>query len=772
MKLFINLICILTIVTTSFAADEWLNFSSPFPIKAAVPYGDGMLMATGGGIRYRTNTADDMYTTSNGLGDQLISAVIVAENLGIFAISDNGVVSVMSANGHWQILSHSYAGSNTHVVPGLVQLGGTVMVIAFDDRLSFFNLKTSTSIMTIERIMDSNLSVTPITALDIRGDSLYVAAGGSVFVRKMDWEKLESDLQLSNPDSWKLVKKASGSGEAIKSIAWKNGKLQTFSTEGTWLWDKEGETHVSIDTFSVFSSSVPACVVIRGKLLKDSILYERDSVVSVMNEKKNVDRYYYRSKVRWVSLLPSGKAVLAGPNDVFYYDGKNVTDITEYKRFPLNGVYELQALPDGGVLAASENGKFSYNYGFDWTEPKNAIPAGLGNSSDGRSHDMKVLSVHSSGSTFYHIWGVGYFLYTEWGNHLEYAFLSNEGHCLDSYLDFTPYSIAVSSTPAPGNSGFLSTSASYKGHYSLVYFSEQGDISCANNIGSAPIGGPMLAKVDEKGNWVVYVGTRAGPSTDAEGNLDVITLSPPNKRGGELVVDSGAVKTYYGTSTTPLDLVYEPVTDYLWIVTSSTLAYWNQEQDSLRSPLSTNGLTGAGFTSIDADSRGNLWVGTSTQGVFRLTPRPTNPDTLSVLHYTTRQGLLSNTVQDVAVDSALGFIWFAHETGVTRYRRNDLRGTEGNMTEDASAGVKVYPNPFRPKMHAYVVFDNVSDDAIIGIYNRGGRLVTSLSGSDVVGGRAEWDGKMKNGSLVAPGVYQYVIRGGSKTKKGKLLIIH
>jgi flagellar hook assembly protein FlgD len=75
-------------------------------------------------------------------------------------------------------------------------------------------------------------------------------------------------------------------------------------------------------------------------------------------------------------------------------------------------------------------------------------------------------------------------------------------------------------------------------------------------------------------------------------------------------------------------------------------------------------------------------------------------------------------------------------------------------------------------MHAYVVFDNVSDDAIIGIYNRGGRLVTSLSGSDVVGGRAEWDGKMKNGSLVAPGVYQYVIRGGSKTKKGKLLIIH
>ena len=96
-------------------------------------------------------------------------------------------------------------------------------------------------------------------------------------------------------------------------------------------------------------------------------------------------------------------------------------------------------------------------------------------------------------------------------------------------------------------------------------------------------------------------------------------------------------------------------------------------------------------------------VGISTQGAFRLTPRPTNPDTLSVLHYTTRQGLLSNTVQDVAVDSALGLVWFAHETGVTRYRRNDLRGTEGNMTEEASASVKVYPNPFRPKIQGLLL---------------------------------------------------------------------
>jgi hypothetical protein len=31
---------------------------------------------------------------------------------------------------------------------------------------------------------------------------------------------------------------------------------------------------------------------------------------------------------------------------------------------------------------------------------------------------------------------------------------------------------------------------------------------------------------------------------------------------------------------------------------------------------------------------------------------------------------------------------------------------------------------------------------------------------------------MENGNLVAPGVYQYVVRGKNKVKKGKLLIVH
>ena len=770
MKTLLNLICTLAIATTAFAANEWQNYSTPFPVKAAIPYAAGMLMATDGGVRYRTDTEDYLFTTSNGLGDQTISAVVSSE-LGVYSISDNGLIAKNLPDGSWDVISRAYAGSSVRLIPGLARAAGSVMVLAFEDRLAFFSLNSSTSILTVEKIRDKRLSASGISTMEIQGDSLFVAIDSSLYVREMDWEKLESDVRLNDPDSWSLVKNASGK-DLIKTIAWKKDTLKTFATEGMHIWDDDGETSVVSDTFSVFSSSAPL-VKIRGKSIKDSILYQKDSVTHKVGDSVVVDRYYYHTRFKWVALLPSKKAILAGPKLIFYYDGKKFTNLTWNSKFPLGSAYELQALPKGGVMAASEDGYFSRFSGTGWSDP---IPAlfGMGNLTDSRAHDMKVLSVNSDGHMFYHVWGMDYILYKDWGEEIQEQFLASGGHCLSSYLDNVPYSIAVSTTPAPDGNGFLTTSASNNG-YSLVYVDLEGNMSCADSIGSAPIAGPMLARVDEtSGNWIVYIGTRSGPTLTAEGGLDVVSVPPPRSTGGELSskLTKSDVKHYYGTSSTPLDLVYEPKSEYVWLVTESSLAYWNAEQDSLRSPLSTNGFMGADFTSIDADSRGNLWVGTSSQGAYRFTPRETSPDTLSVLHFSTRQGLLSDRIQDLAVDSVLGLVWFAHENGVSSYYRNDLRGTDGNMTDDASSDVKVYPNPFRPDRHPFIYFDNISTDAVINIFNRGGKLVKSLRGDLISGGRTEWDGRMDNGNLVAPGVYQYVIRGASKVKKGKLLVIH
>ena len=91
MKILSKLICILFMVSSAFAVDQWINYSNPFPIRAAIPYGDGLILSTAGGIRYRANNADDLYTTRNGLAAPAVSAVVNSE-LGMFAVTDNGII--------------------------------------------------------------------------------------------------------------------------------------------------------------------------------------------------------------------------------------------------------------------------------------------------------------------------------------------------------------------------------------------------------------------------------------------------------------------------------------------------------------------------------------------------------------------------------------------------------------------------------------------------------------------------------------------------------
>jgi hypothetical protein len=135
-------------------------------------------------------------------------------------------------------------------------------------------------------------------------------------------------------------------------------------------------------------------------------------------------------------------------------------------------------------------------------------------------------------------------------------------------------------------------------------------------------------------------------------------------------------------------------------------------------------------------------------------------------------GLLNNAVLDLSIDKKYGVIWMAHENGVSSLGRNDLRETRTFMTDSADTEVQVYPVPFRPHEFPRLVIDNISSASRVDIYNRGGALMRSFSGSDVAGGRVEWDALTKEGRLVAPGVYYYVVRTPSKIKKGKFIVIH
>lgn len=695
------------------ASDKWGAFSDPFPIHDAASFGDyGVILATDGGLRFRNPREDIICHSEHGLETSRFHSVVSSER-GVYAVSEYGLVATyVDGEKPWRVLNSSYVKNNVRSVPHGTVISENILTIIFEDRLAFFDVDQGRSVLTIDRIGSQLLSITPVRELLVRGDSLYARMDKAVYVRKMDWTNLSADKRLSDPNSWSLV-----------------------------------PADVVVDGFDKPVKQV----VVDSKVLTDSVLYNEDG----------------SSKIKWQIETKEG-TYLVGSEYVYLYkkDGKKIEDLTNTQGYTPGEVYEMRATPIGGVLAATVDGKLSHGSLNGWGE-SHYLYGTLGSDASAYSARMKTLSILPDEHIFFHIWGFVYLMFSQWGANLEYYYRATDGHCFENYLE--NYAISVGSTPAPDNSGFLTTTGSNNG-YGVVYVTTDGEIHCANRVGENSVPGVMYSRFDENGNWLVYVTSKKGTALADEGGLDLIKFPAPKSNGGEL--SNGVLKSYRGINPAPVDMVYDSLTNRLWLVSLSSLAYLDEEQDSLLVPTSTNGLLGAEFTSIDVDVHGNLWVGTTNQGVFRLTPRKGSADTLLVQHFTTKDGLLDNNVSDVAIDPVLGVAWFSHEKGVSYYRRNDLKDARKNMTDSAQVEVRAYPIPFRPNIYGMFTIDGIAENSVVSIFNRGGALIKSFRNQEVIGGKVEWNGFDKSGKLVAPGVYYYVVKSGSKVKKGKFIIVH
>ena len=503
--------------------------------------------------------------------------------------------------------------------------------------------------------------------------------------------------------------------------------------------------------------------------LVDTDIFMKDSLHIYADGKEFTDSVLFKegkSRIKWIS---EGKnyTYLVGDDAIFWNKKGTLMDVTKYLGYTLGSVYEIQMIPGGGIVAVSPEGFGAISKGTYWSDILEFF-FGYGSYSEAFSKRMKVMSVLDDDMMLYHVWGQGMRLMKGLGTLAHRYIAPSDGTCMDQYFD--NFTVAAGTTVAPDKSGFLAATANSGGKYSLIYITKDGDISCATAVGSSPFAGPLVAK-QEGSDWIVYVSSRTTSEAFSAGALDVFRFPSPSANGGRIV--DVKVKTLPNIEKrTPLDLALDEKHNVLWMASMTDVSYMELDSDTIRKPNSTNGLSGAEFSAIDVDPHGNVWLGSTNQGAYRLQRKNESFDTLLVTHYTTKDGLLSNGVHDLAIDNAFGMIWFGHEIGVSRYRKSDLREASKFMTDSAGASVIGYPIPFRIGQHARFTIDHIAENARVDIYNRGGSLIRSFSGSEVAGGKVEWDGFGKNGRLVAPGVYYYVVRTSSKKERGKFIVIH
>jgi len=181
------------------------------------------------------------------------------------------------------------------------------------------------------------------------------------------------------------------------------------------------------------------------------------------------------------------------------------------------------------------------------------------------------------------------------------------------------------------------------------------------------------------------------------------------------------------------------------------------EQGGIFQPLFEN----QPITCITVDGANRKWVGTFGSGLFLMSADGTE----EIHRFTTDNSpLLSNIINDVAVNSQTGEVYIATEEGVMAYTSD---ATDGNFENLCTT---VFPNPVRETYTGPISIRGLMRDTEVRITDLRGNLVASIVSS---GGTAVWDGKNRNNERVATGVYFALSSDeeGSSTCVSKILVI-
>jgi ligand-binding sensor domain-containing protein len=193
--------------------------------------------------------------------------------------------------------------------------------------------------------------------------------------------------------------------------------------------------------------------------------------------------------------------------------------------------------------------------------------------------------------------------------------------------------------------------------------------------------------------------------------------------------------------------------DTLWVGTSAGLVQWVPDfRRFLTVALPAD--AGLSINALASDAFNTIWVGTSRG----LVARRSNGE---IDFYTPQNSpLVGRDVRAIAIDDREGVAWIATGSGLSRI-------LTGAAPVDNVRDVQALPNPFEivSGENREVRF-NAPFGSRVYIYTVSGTLVFDLDVSQ------PWNGRTRDGALVASGVYLFVVRGpNGDYGRGKLAVI-
>jgi len=174
-------------------------------------------------------------------------------------------------------------------------------------------------------------------------------------------------------------------------------------------------------------------------------------------------------------------------------------------------------------------------------------------------------------------------------------------------------------------------------------------------------------------------------------------------------------------------------------------------------------LSGIKVKSIAIDGGNRKWIGTIGNGVYLISADGQE----TIEHFTSENSsLISNTINDIAINGVTGEVFFATDNGLCSYI-GDAIDASSSMKGNT---LKVYPNPVRPEYTGNVHITGLMFDSNVKIVNAAGKLVYE---GKSVGGEFTWDCCYMTGKRCNNGIY-YALCTDEEGKNGasaKIVIV-
>jgi len=576
------------------------------------------------------------------------------------------------------------------------------------------------------------------------GDIIAASRNGSLVRKNKNSKNFET---ISNSYAEKKRELLTGLGKRASNILILpfKGALAFFDYEQKY----------SIITLSqIGSSSIESFPIKRIAVEGDSLWIE-------------FDRAIWKRKIEWNKI--SEDRFLADPNswkeaDRIPKEKARPNYVPNGPHFSLVRVNAIYVLSGRGAIAWGDDYyNFSRMQNERWGESfiANASPYG----DDQKNYPTKSLAMLPNENFATGMWGPGLLIFDRNSQMTKWFHSSNTGNtCPTEWSNRADagWTIVQGVTPDPDFSGFLFSFFS-DGNYGFGFVDNNFKAKCFKSTkASSAVASSIIVKKNEAGEWEIYIAWKSSMDSK-DGGVDFYKAIPSKNSENFSPIWQNAWTLPFGS---PIEFAFDS-DGILWAISNSKIFYLFQNE--WKEPNYIRGFDGGIISTLKTDAQNGLWIGTQGNGAYLLSKISNSPDSLTAKHFRTRNGLLSEMIYDIAIDTIKGKVYFANDLGLSVYSTPIVRGASNYMQGDAPKPI-AYPNPFRPKLHSAVTIDYISDKSVLYIFDSSGKRVRFFNSDELRGGAVAWDGKNEDGKLVAPGLYHYMAKDGKKTAKGKIMV--